>query len=355
MKRTSLRILAVLMTLTLLFGLSACGADKPSAPAAAGSAAAPAGGGSPSEEQIVLKIGHGFAATHPVSTELENLAGRVAEASGGKVKIELYGAGVLGSNDQLVQQVISGSLNAMIAGAVDNFTSYNQLADVEDLPFLFGSEAEAQKALDGAYGDMLRTEVIDPIGVHTVCFWENGLRHITNNKKPLYSPADFKGIKFRSAVAPMFIKMFETLGASAVPIAMNELFTALQQGTVDGQENPLTNIESMSLFEVQKYVTLTGHVYVSSPVVFNAAVWDAYPEDVKALLTKEFEAGRDNERKLSAEMTASAQKNLEEKGMAFNELNDHEEFVNALKPVWDYYVEQNGEAGQKLISAATQG
>ena len=355
MKKIVICLLAVVIfTSTLLTG---CGGEVPASSSKSASADLDASGESAptlSGDTVVVRVGHAFQPTHPISIELDNLAARIEQNSNGLVKVEVHGAGVLGNNEQMAQQVLAGSLDAMIAGALDNFSSYDSRADVEDLPFLFRSEAEAHAALDGEYGQLIRSDVLAPVGLYVISFWENGLRHMTNNKHPLYTPADFKGIKFRSAVAPMFIKLFETLDSSAVPIAATELFTALQQGTVDGQENPLTNIEAMNLHEVQKYVTLTGHVYVSSPVVINHDLWNSYSDEVRNILTTEFTTSRDNERQLNAEMTEKAVESLQSKGMEFNELTNHSEFVQALQPVWDYYISENGQSGQALIDAATK-
>lgn len=345
------KILALILVLAMVFAMCACGNSQP---AASSSDTAPAAEEESGEEVTTIKLATGFASTHPVAIALEEVADYVEEESGGTVKLDVYVAGALGSNSEIAQQMISGEIDAVIAGACDNFASYNPLLYVEDLPFLFEDYDAAHAAYDGEYGQAL-AELIDGIGCHTVSFWENGFRQMTNNVRPVTSPEDMAGLKMRSANASIFIKIFECLGATVTMVDMTELFSAMQQGMVDGQENPLTTILTSSYYEVQKYCTLTNHIYLSCPVVFNESLWEGYGEDIQNLLTEAFTMGCENQRELNRQTDESAVEELTANGMQVDEVEDFEEWKNALAPVWDYFVSEYGADGEALIEIATAG
>ena len=305
-------------------------------------------------DTITIKIATSMAQTHPVVVALEEVKEYLAEQSEGKIVLDIYPAGALGSNGEIAQQMITGEIDAVVSGACDNYASFNPLIYVEDLPFLFSDYETAYAAYDGEYGDALKG-LIDALGCHTVSLWENGFRQITNDVRPVTKPSDMAGLKMRAANATLFIKLFECLDCTVTMVDVTELFSALQQKMVDGQENPLPNILSSSYYEVQKYCTLTNHIYLSCPVVFNAAIWDSYGEEVQALLTEAFDGlGKTTQRALSREMAESAVETLTEYGMQIDEVDDFQEWVDTLAPVWDYFREQYGAEGEALIELATK-
>lgn len=348
------KVFALILAMAMVLTLCACGATAPTATAAP---AAPADGSSPAAdaapaEVTTIKLATSFVDTHPIVIALKEVAKDIEEKSNGTVKLDIYSAGALGSNSEIAQQMIAGEIDAVIAGACDNFASYNPLLYVEDLPFLFSDYDTAHAAYDGEYGQAL-AEMIDAVGCHTVSFWENGFRQVTNNVRPVTSPSDMAGLKMRAANATLFIKIFECLNCTVTMVDMTELFSALQQGMVDGQENPLTTILTSSFYEVQKYCTLTNHIYLSCPVVFNQDLWDGYGEDVQAILTEAFTAGRDNQRAINRDVADSAINELKENGMQVDEVADFDEWVTALAPVWDYFKDEYGAEGKALIEIAT--
>lgn len=349
MKRFLSLLLCVMLCMTVFAG---CGSTDSGAKHTDSSSNAV--GSSNSGDVITIKLAHNFAASHPVSTTLESVAAELDEQSGGTIKLDIYGAGALGSNGEITQQMIAGEIDAVVNGACDNYAAYNPLLYVEDLPFLYPDVETAYKAYDGAYGEAL-AKIIDDIGCHTVAFWENGSRQMTNNVRPVTTPSDMAGLKMRSANATLFIKFFECLDCTVTMVDMSELFSALQQGMVDGQENPLNIILSSSYYEVQKYCTLTNHIYLSAPVVFNADVWNSYPAEVQDMLTKAFEKGTADQRAASQEMDSTARAKLEEHGMQVDDVTDHEEWVAALAPVWDFFKSEYGADGETLINLALQG
>jgi TRAP-type C4-dicarboxylate transport system substrate-binding protein len=161
-------------------------------------------------------------------------------------------------------------------------------------------------------------------------------------------PKDMEGIKFRSAEVPIRIEMFNTLGASAIPMAFPEVFTGLQQGTIDGQENPLSIISTSKFNEVQKYLSLSGHIYSSALFIINPETWNSYPEDVKNAIQKAADEARDYERQLVSKAEETLVQELKEAGMKVNEV-DKEAFIDAVQPVWDNFREKYGS---ELIDAA---
>lgn len=290
---------------------------------------------------INIKIGHVFAQTHPVQRGLEKYAELVAAQTGGKVTIKSYPSSVLGGDVEMVQQVVEGTLDAVISGGVSPWSGFAPIAEVEEIPFLFPDEKSAQKAYDGPFGDAIKKAVFSPNNAHCINYWENGIRHFTNNTRPIVEPKDMRGIKFRSGLSTLRLAMFESTGSSAVPIAFPELFTALQQKTVDGQENPMTNIESSKFYEVQKYLSISGHIYNASPLVFNQKTWASYPPNVQNVLTKCAEEAKVYQRQMSKEVNDAALDKMKKYGMQVNYVN-HDAFVEAMKPVWKVYTSAHG-------------
>ncbi|MCF6096464.1 DctP family TRAP transporter solute-binding subunit [Thermovorax subterraneus] len=342
MKKIRLLSLMLVLILTLSLILSGCGGAKNSADNTNTNEQKQDGG------QITLKVAHIFAPTHPANKGLEKFAELVAQKTNGKVKVDIYHSGVLGGDTEELQQVIAGSLDAAIIMGIDIWQGMDKRAAVEGLPFLFKDEKHAHAALDGEFGELLKKEVLEPTGVKVLAFWENGFRHFTNNKRPIRTPEDMKGIKFRSSQSPIRIKMFNVLGSSAIPIAFPELYTALQQGTVDGQENPLPVIESSRFYEVQKYLSLSGHLYNAGVFIINPKVWESYPEDVKKAIQEAAIEARDYERKLNSEENDKIIERLKAAGMQVNEI-DRESFVKAVQPIWEDFKK---EFGSELVDAA---
>ena len=278
MKRFLSLLLCVMLCMTVFAG---CGSTDSGAKHTDSSSNAV--GSSNSGDVITIKLAHNFAASHPVSTTLESVAAELDEQSGGTIKLDIYGAGALGSNGEITQQMIAGEIDAVVNGACDNYAAYNPLLYVEDLPFLYPDVETAYKAYDGAYGEAL-AKIIDDIGCHTVAFWENGSRQMTNNVRPVTTPSDMAGLKMRSANATLFIKFFECLDCTVTMVDMSELFSALQQGMVDGQENPIASIASSKFYEVQKYMCLDGHTYGAESILINLDYYNNLPAEIQTAI-----------------------------------------------------------------------
>ena len=212
---------------------------------------------------------------------------------------------------------------------------------IEELPFLWSSREQAYAAYDGELGAKL-TEAIGKNGVRVLAYWENGFRHFTNNVKPIVRPADMKSIKFRTAESAIRLDMFKQLGAAAVPMPFTELFTALQQGTVDGQENPLSIIDSSRLYEVQKYLSLSGHIWNASLMVVSPGRWNKLSAEDRKVIEANALKYRLVARELIREQDDKLLTELKAKGIAVNEV-DKAAFKKAVEPVWAKYEAKFGK------------
>jgi tripartite ATP-independent transporter DctP family solute receptor len=273
----------------------------------------------------------------------------VEEKSGGRLKVELYPNGQLGSDRQAIEGVSLGTIEMTIPAAAV-LSGFEEKFMVFDLPFLFESREAAHRALDGELGQKL-SELLIPHGLKNLVFAENGFRNITNNKKPITTPDDLKGLKIRTMENPVHIAAFKALGANPTPMAFGELFTALQQGTVDAQENPISLIYTSKFYEVQKYCTLSGHVYAPTAVLINNDFYNSLPEDLQKIIMEAAVAYRDYQRELAGQQDTEFIAKLKEAGMQVNELTPEQKkaFVEATKVVYEQF---ESKIGKDLIEMA---
>lgn len=304
-----------------------------------------------SGKQIVIKISHQNTSTHPIQFGLLEFKRLLEEKSGGTMTCDIYDSAVLGNDTSNMQQVIAGSLDAaMIMGAII-FQGYDGRANVEELPFLFDSYEQAYAAYDGEFGEYLARNVLESQGGHVVNYWDNGFRNFTNNIRPIVKPEDMVGIKFRTADSHIRLRMFECCGTSAITMAFSELYSALQQGTVDGQENPLSNIVSASFYEVQKYLSLSGHIYNTSVFFFSDNFWNSLTAEQQEIVSECAKEAATFTRKLNQDTDAENLQICKDAGVEVNEV-DKEAFKAAVQPVWDEYI---AEYGRDLIDLALKG
>ena len=218
----------------------------------------------------------------------------VEEASGGRIAVDVYANAQLGGERQMLEGMTLGTIEmAMLSpGIAANIAPKFQ---VIDLPYLFKDRAAAYKALDGKLGQILNEQIL-PKGLRLLCFPENGFRQITNNKAPIKSPADLKGVKVRVQPIPAHLELFKAFGANPTPVDFGELYTALLQKTVDAQENSITLIYSSKLYEVQKYLTMSNHVYAPSAVFMSEAFYKRLPADLQKIVMEGAKKFRDASR-----------------------------------------------------------
>lgn len=270
----------------------------------------------------IVRFGYGLAEQSNQGRAAKFLADDLAKRTGGKFHMKGFASASLGSDIQMQNALIGGAqemtvvTTSTLVGIVDDF-------GVFDLPFLFANAKEADTVLDGPVGQKLMAK-LESKGLVGLVFWENGFRNLTNSKHPITKMDDLKGVKLRVMQNPMYIDMFNSMGANAVPLSFSELFTALESKTVDGQENPVNTIQSSKFYEVQKYLSITNHVYSPWIVLASKKWWDGLNADEKKAVMESAVASRDFERKDSRAEAAQALADLKKKGMEVTVLNDKE-------------------------------
>ena len=303
--------------------------------------------GPDSAQVIVLKLAHELPDAHPWGAGAERFKEIVEAESNGQMLVEIYGNGQLGGSSKEVQEsVLIGSLELGISSTpMETLNPYMKLFA---LPYIFEDSEEAWEILDGPVGKAVAGHA-EEAGVHVLAFWEDGMRQVTNNVRPILVPEDLKGIKLRVPESTVRIATFEALGANPVSMPFSEVFTSLQQHTIDGQENPLSVISSSSFYECQKYLSITNHVYSPASLIINLKVWESLTPKQQDILEKAAEAGRDLNRQLSAENDDRLIEELKDKGMQVNELTDLSAFQDKMQPVWDSVIEELGDEGRQLF------
>ena len=353
------KILSITMAAVLAVGLTACAGssstpETTAAPAAAETEAqkeaeTTAAAQKPAKGTYTLNIGSALSATHPTSIAFQSFKKAVEERTNGDLVVNIYTDSALGSESDLLEQVTSGTTEGMLQGGAANWEPYNEEVNVALLPFLFTSLDNARAAWGGQFGQEFCEKLLEPTGVTILSVWEQGYRHMTNNTRPIVEPADVIGIKFRTNANSMKVSMYEAAGGSAVIMSFSDVYTGLQNKTIDGQENPLSTIYTSSLQDVQKYLSLTGHMYDAAPLAVNTAWFQSLPEEYQTILKEEAVNAREivleeNDENKYLDL-------LKEAGMEVNEVNK-EAFQENMKTVWDDYASKF-ENGQYWIDLAT--
>jgi TRAP-type transport system periplasmic protein len=295
---------------------------------------------SPAFAQQALQLAHNAAPGNPKAEASLRFAELVEEKTDSRITISVGGSAQYGDD---VEALTSMRLGTMAFSANSQGSSSGVVPEFAalGLPFLFNELPQAWEVLDGPVGERI-AEAAEARGLVVLAYWDNGIRHVSNNVRPIETPDDLAGIKLRTPPDPVTIQIFEALGANPTPMAFSELYIALQQGVVDGQENPLMNIHSSKLHEVQKFISLTAHKYESTPLLASKLVWDTFsPEDQAAIREAAIEAGEYN-RQLSLESDAQLRTEMEAAGVAFNEV-DPAPFVEATQVVYDQVRQQLGD------------
>src|SRR6266496_1807203 len=292
--------------------------------------------------QATLKMNISIAQNSHYGVAIDTFAREVDKRTNGRYKIQTFYAGALGAERESVEGVQLGTLDLTLTstGPVPNFVPEVAILDI---PFLFRDYAHARAVLDGPIGQDLLTK-FDAKGIKALAWGENGFRHMTNNKHPVNTPDDLKGLKMRTMENPIHIEAYRQFGILPTPMAFTEVFTALQQGTVDGQENPLSVITAAKLEQVQKYLSLTGHVYSPAVFLMNKAQWDKLSQaDKQAFLDAAKEAVKANRARVD-EDERKAVADLRAKGMTVAENVDKAKFQAALDPVYADFAKRFGQA-----------
>ena len=296
------------------------------------------------EKEIVLKVAHVEPETRSTNRALLIFKEEVEEASNGSIKIEIYPNGALGGDVQLTESVAMGTID-MALPSTSVLTSYTDNFGILDMPYLFKSSEAAFNAMDGKMGEYFN-ESLKSSGLVNLGYTYNGPRSITNSVREIKKPEDLKGIKVRVMESPVFIDFFRTLGANPTPMSFTEVYTALQQGAVEAQENPPSLIFANKFYEVQKYLSITEHVYNFLAFIMNAEKFNSLTDEQKSILQEKAKKYIQNQREMELEDNNKYIELLGTEGkLKVNILtaDEKEEFKKALQPMYDKYKKNFGE------------
>ena len=288
-----------------------------------------------------FRMSHAGATGHPGVLGAEKWAELVKQKSGGKMQIKVFANGVLGGDVQALSAVQGGTVDftAMNSGILQ--TQVKEFA-IFDFPFMFENGKEADAILDGAFGKQL-ADKLPAKGLVNLAYWELGFRNLTNSKRAIAKADDIAGLKIRVIQSPIYIETFNTLGANAVPMPITEVYTAMEQKIIDGHENPFSVIETSKFYEVQKYLTVSNHIYNPQSLLASKKKWDALTRDEQAILTSTaVEATkwqRENARKMSDESLATLKKTMTVTVLPAEEIG---KIRAKIKPVIDKFSQNVG-------------
>ena len=290
----------------------------------------------PALAQTEIKFGHVGEPGSLFAASAEEFAKRANAKLGNKAKVVVYGSSQLGGDKELVQKLKLGTVDIALPSTV--MSSEADLFGVFEMPYLVKDRKHMGRIEKEVFWPMI-APAAEKKGLKVIAVWENGYRHITNNKRPINTPEDLKGIKLRVPEGKWRVKMFQTYGANPSPMKFSEVFTALQTGVMDGQENPFTQITSAKFQEVQKFISLTGHVYTPAYATVGAKKWATRPDDVRKILedtAKEtqayvYQVAEKAETELLGTITAAGVK---------SNVPNKDAFVAASKPVYDEFAKE---------------
>ena len=280
--------------------------------------------------QTPLRIAVETSPGDPLNLMLTTFKDELAANAGADFAVEFFEGGSLGDETALTEMLRVDRVQVVPLGS--DIVQMDHHFAVFDAPFLFDNKDEARAALDGELGELLKTTLRQRANLHALAFGELGFRSVSNNPRPINVPADLAGLKIRTPGSETRILAFTMLGAAPTPMALGDAYVAMRQGALDGQENPLSVIEEFSLYEVQKYISLTNHVYSPITLTMNGKTWDALSDDQKAKVTAAAEVAGQKTRELSDSKDAELVAFFESKGVAVN-TPDIAAFQAAAEPI----------------------
>jgi tripartite ATP-independent transporter DctP family solute receptor len=288
-------------------------------------------------KERAIKLSYVTAKDSPYGLGVAKFVELAAQKSGGRIKVRGYSDGQLGAEVQSISAAQGGVLEMALVSTAAAAGNVKELA-LFDFPFLFSDEREAYAVLDGPVGKQLLDKFADK-GLAGLCYWEVGFRHVTNSKHPVAKAEDFRGLKIRTIQNPVFVDVFNALGANPTPMAFTEVYTALESKALDGQETPYNIIYTSRFHEVQKYLSATKHIYGPGVVLVGRKFWDQLSADEKKVLQDSCEEARDFERKASRDLDTKVLAEMKAKGLVVNEISPQERarMVERVKPVIDKY------------------
>lgn len=328
------KIISIIMTVIVIVSLlSGCGNKSSSNDAKP----------SDNNKKYVIKMGYGTGPGHPIDLASKKFKEEVEKKSNGRIEVKLFPSAQLGSERQLIEGLQAGTID-MTPTTTGPMGLFDKSFFVFDLPYIFKNEAAADRVLDGEIGQKMLDEVSN-IGLVGLAFWENGFREITNNKREITKPEDLNGIKLRTMENEVHMKYFKNLGATPTPLGFGEIYMACKNKTVDGQENPTSIIATNKFYEVQKYMTISDHVYSPVIVLFSKKVWDTYPEDLKKIIKDTAVELKDYERKAGRDKQEEYINTIKNGGTQVTVLTDEqkEAFRKEAEKIYPEFEEKIGK------------
>ena len=294
--------------------------------------------------EFTYKFANNLPLTHPLNKQGQAAVDRIKAETNGRVEIQIFPSSQLGSDTDTLSQIRAGAVEFFtLSGLI--LSTLVPAASINGIGFAFPNYDTVWKTMDGELGAYVRGQ-IDKVGLMGMeKMWDNGFRQMTSSTKAIASPADLKGMKIRVPVSPLWTSMFKAFEASPASINFNEVYSALQTKIVEGQENPLAVIDTAKLYEVQKYCSLTNHMWDGFWLLTNKRVWEGIPEDIRGVIAKNFNMAALAERDDVAKLNAGLQGELTKKGLAFNP-TDAAPFRDALKKA-GFYSEWKGKYGDQ--------
>ena len=338
------RILSVLMAAAMTTAVFA-GCGSSSTGSAAGSTAASTGSAAASgsaaaatgDAEYSMIAGTTTPDAHPYNLGLVKMGELINEKTNGAVKLDVFGNSQLGGERDLIEGLQLGSVQVTCVSTAP-LSGFTDMFLVFDLPFIFETTEQARAVMDSEVGEQILHSV-DEQGLVGLAWFENGFRNVTNNVKPVTVPDDLKGIKIRTMENPIHMAAFKVMGADPTPMAMGDVFTALQQGTIDAEENPVPIVETNKFYEVQKYISMTGHLFSPAPVFIGKDYFESLPAEYQDAIKEAADEATPYQREQIDEQNVSGLESLKSNGMEANEV-EKAPFQDATKSVYDEYVKE---------------
>ena len=305
-------------------------------------------------ETRTITISNGVAETHPNANGVEAMRACFDERTGGAWTLNDFWSAALGNDLDATQALRSGT-QEMVVTSTSPLVGIEPALGVFDLPFLITSEEEADAVLDGEFGAMM-SERLEASGVVNLAYWENGFRNLTNSVRPVTRLEDFEGMRVRVMQNDIFLDTFSNLGTNAMPMAFGEVFTALETGTIDAQENPYVTIDTSKFNEVQDYLTETRHAYTPFLVLFSKPIFDTYSAEEQQILRDCAVEGRDVQREAGRALSQESLARVQEAGIQFNQIEpaEMERIREAVASVYETHADTIGRDVIEAMQAALE-
>jgi tripartite ATP-independent transporter DctP family solute receptor len=295
--------------------------------------------------EFTYKVGTDLPATHPLNVRLQQAAEAIKKETDGRMEVKIFPNNQLGGDPDMFSQLRAGALEFFTLSGANVLSSLVPKAAISGVGFVFKDSTQVFSALDGDLGKLLRQHITKAGLVVQEKMWDNGFRQITSGTRPINTPADLKGFKIRVPVGKLWIALFQALGAAPTGLSFNEVYSALQTKVVDGQENPLLVASVAKLYEVQKYCSVTNHMWDGFWMLGNKKAWDRLPANVQQVVSKHFNAYALLQRKDVQDLNDSLKSQLEAKGLVFNS-TDPQVFRAALNKA-GFYAEWKRNFGEE--------